>query len=85
MIISFIILGIITFLTTIFSFVPSITELPFGVDAFLVTAMGYFNRIVDVFPPLHTLLVATLIYLSYQFLKVIIKFFFGSHSPFNAM
>lgn len=60
---------ILLFATTVLNmlgaFLPVVTELPFGSDDALVSAIGYFLYVADLFPPLFTLYEALLIYITF--------------------
>lgn len=53
-------------------FLPTVTTLPFGIDAVLVQGMGYFRFMVSVFPPLQVMMQGMLAVISFKLaLKVI--------------
>lgn len=81
MIISAIIRVVIGVLGAIFAFLPTVTELPWGVDQYLSDGMGYFNRIAEVFPPLGVLMDVFLIYIGFKATLLLVKVFLGSRAP----
>jgi hypothetical protein len=45
--------------------IPTTNVLPFGIDDYLITGMGYIRFITVFFPPLGTLITAFLVYLGF--------------------
>lgn len=76
---------LITILGVIFVWLPEVKTLPtiggFDIDAAFVTGLSYFNRILDVFWPIKTVMTAFLILMGYYGLKIIVRFFIGSRAP----
>lgn len=85
MIISLLINVIITILGAIFVWLPRVDKLPnigsFDIDAAMVSGLTYFNRILDVFWPIKTVMTAFLILMGYYGLKMLVRFFLGSRAP----
>lgn len=80
-----IIFWLITFVISIISFIfypfPTITEIPWGVDSFLVNGVGYFKALMEFFPPLSTVFSAFMIYIGFRVSIIVLRFFFGSRAP----
>jgi len=55
-----------SFLNTMLSWLPKITELPFGMDSIAVQAIGSFRAFAEIFPPLQTVLSAFVIYFLFR-------------------
>lgn len=62
---------------------PIITELPWGMDNFLASGMGYYRNLMAFFPPFSTVLTAFLLYLAFRLSIIVLRFFLGSRTPTN--
>jgi len=62
-------------LTAVFSFLPVVEELPFGLDNTFSTGMGYYESIALFFPPFSVILTAFLAYLSFKTTLIILRLF----------
>jgi len=69
----YIILFITNVFNAVFSFLPKVTQLPFGADAFLLTAVGYFNFVVYLVPPLGVMMQVFLAYMGFKVTLVILN------------
>lgn len=81
MIISFLLNAILTGLSVLFSLLPVVEELPFGLDAFFVSGVGGYKQLMAFFPPLETVLIAFGVYLGFRIILLIMRVFLGSNSP----
>jgi len=81
MIFSFILLAVTSFLSFVFAMFPTVTELPWGVDNFVVSGVGYYKALMHFFPPFSTVLNAFLIYIGFRLGILILRFFLGSRTP----
>jgi len=81
MIIQILLSVISAFLYVIFGWLPTITELPFGIDAVFVTAFGWLRYLITVAWPIQVILNCVLYYLSFRLLLLIVKVFLGSRTP----
>lgn len=81
MIIFFLLTFILTFVSFLFSPLPVVDVLPWGVDNFLVSGMGYFRSLMEFFPPFQTVLSAFLLYIGFRALVSFFKLFLGSNTP----
>ena len=59
-------------------------ELPFGLDAYLTTGVGYAKYIMYIFPPFETVFHAALWYLSFRLVLVALRIFRILPSNHNA-
>lgn len=70
----------------IFSWLPQVETLPtiagYDIDAALVTGIGQVNTFLNAFWPLKIMFQGFLFLLGYYAIKIGIRFFFGSRSPF---
>lgn len=70
-------LTLINLFTSVFfvigSFLPTVTELPFGIDSILVQGAGYVHFLGGVFPPLGYLLQAFMYYLGFLLLLKVFR------------
>jgi len=71
----YMILFITNVFNAVFSFLPKVTELPFGADAFLLTAVGYFNFVAYLVPPLGVVMQVFLAYTGFRLTLVILSLF----------
>jgi len=73
MIFFWIVKAIVAFFAAVFFWLPNATELPFGVDEYVVLGVGYFRAMADFFPPLYTVLAAFLIYFTFKITMMSLK------------
>lgn len=81
MIVYLIMLSIGNVLSIMFSFLPSVTTLPYGIDPIAVQAMGYVRAMIVIFPPLGVILQAFLYYLGFRLILAIVKVILGGRAP----
>lgn len=81
MILYLVIQALLFILSLIFAVFPTVETLPWGVDSVLSDGMGYYRTLMDVFPPLSTVLNAVLIYIGYKLAIIVLRFFLGSRTP----
>lgn len=82
--ITYLILRVIILLVGfIFAVFPIITVLPWGVDEFLVSAIGSYRHLAEFFPPLSLLLTLSLLYIGFKLGIIMLRFFLGSRTPSN--
>jgi len=74
---------LISLVGVIFSLFPTIEELPWGVDSFLVQGVGGYKLLATLFPPLSTLMTAFLIFVGFKLSIILLRFFLGSRTPAN--
>lgn len=76
---------IVLFLGAIFSWLPTITNLPnilgFDIDAALVTGMGQFNQFANTFWPLKLMFQGFLVIMIYFGIKMALRFLLGHRAP----
>lgn len=72
---------LVSFLVVILSPLPSVTVLPFGIDAELTTAMGYFNSFLDLVWPLQIIWQCLLWYLGFELVLLVIRVFLPHRLP----
>lgn len=72
---------ILLIIGAIFAFFPTITELPWGVDANLQAGVAGYKLFAEYFPPLTLFLTLTTIYISFKLLMIIMRFFLGHRTP----
>jgi len=81
MITYFVLSALLMLLSTILWIAPTVTELPFGTDTYIVQGVGGVKHLFEFFPPLETLYHAFLIYLLFRVSMLILKIFLGSRTP----
>lgn len=81
MILFFILTFLLTSVSFIFSALPTVTVLPWGIDEFLVSGMGQFRSLMEFFPPFATVLSAFLVYIGFRLTIILLRFFLGSNTP----
>jgi len=81
MIIQLLIQILIGIITIIFSWLPSIETLPFGVDGALTLAVSYFKGATETFPYLEIVWTCFGYLLGFEILLIIVKFFLGNRTP----
>jgi hypothetical protein len=85
MIFYFVLLFITSILTTIFSWLPTVTTLPtingINVDTSLVEAVGMFHAYVTSIWVLGDLFEGVIFYVSYLAIKMALRFFLGHRAP----
>jgi len=75
MIFIFLLQALLFFLNSIFFWMPVVDRLPLGIDAALVTAIGYFKGFMAIFPPLQIIWDAVLWYMCLVILIVTLRWF----------
>lgn len=81
MIIKIFISVIVLIITSITSWLPTVEELPWGLDDLWQTSVASFKAFIEVFPPLQIVFSAFLIYLGFRLTLILIKIFVGSRVP----
>lgn len=66
MLIQLLLISLISILNALTWVLPTVTTLPFGIDAILTTGMGYFVFIAAVFPPLAAIMSGFLFYFGFK-------------------
>lgn len=77
----YLLLGLGTVLTALFSFLPRVTVLPWGIDGWLSSGVGMFDSIVQGFPLFGTVMQAFLLYLGFRLTLKVLKLVMGSRTP----
>lgn len=77
MIFIWIINAFVAFASIIFSWLPHVTTLPWGIDDFLVTTMGYWYAFLQVFWPLQIIWTFCIVYFTYRLSLIVLKFILG--------
>lgn len=72
MLIQLLLVSLISLLNALTVILPTVVELPFGIDDILTTGMGYIVFIIGVFPPLGIMLNGLIFYWTF---KIGLKFF----------
>jgi len=72
---------IIAGLTIVFGWLPTVTVLPWGIDGYLSTGVGYIKGFSVFFPFINTAINAFLIYMGFRLLLIVLKFVLGSRTP----
>jgi len=72
---------IIFVVSLVFAPFPTVTELPWGIDGVVETAMGNFRALMEFFPPFSTVLNAFLLYIAFRLGILVLRFFLGSRTP----
>lgn len=87
MLIQMLIGALISLLVVVFGWLPVVTSLPFGIDSFIVTGVGYVNFISTIFPPLGILYTAFLWVIGWKITLLVIRMipvirhmFIGKHT-----
>lgn len=83
MILSYLFIAIGTMLSAFFSWLPQINTLPFGMDAVLSTAVGYYNYFASMNWPVVYPMQCAMIYLSFELTLLVIRVFLGSRTPIH--
>lgn len=65
----------------IFGWIPEVTTLPFGIDAFVTQSVGQFYAFAVVWWPIQPLISCLLFYLVFSGLMLLLKFLIGSRIP----
>lgn len=81
MIITLLINLIVLLVGVLFSWLPQISELPFGIDSVLVSMVSYYHGATATLPYLGTLFTAFLYVLLFEGVMLILKLFLGSRTP----
>lgn len=71
---------LISLITLLFSWLPDVTILPFGIDTALSYAVQLFHGAMSTLPYLEIVWTCFLYLLGFEILLVILKFFLGSRS-----
>jgi len=66
MLIQLLLISLISLVNALTSWMPTVTELPFGIDPILTTGMGYIVFIGTVFPPIQSMLNAFVFYYTFK-------------------
>lgn len=72
---------IITVFDSLTSWLPQVTELPFGLDTILLTAVGWLQSLVIVFWPIEVILSVFLWYLTFRVGLILLKLIMGTRTP----
>jgi len=64
-----------------FAWVPTVTELPFGIDGFFLDAIGYVESFIHIFWPLQPVWNVLLIYIPIKLSLLVLKVILGSRVP----
>lgn len=59
-------------------------QLPWGLDAIMVTAVGYYKTFEYIFPPIGIVFTATMIYLGFKGIMLVMKLVLGARAPVQA-
>jgi len=70
-------------LEIIFSWLPSVETLPFGIDSALTLAVSYFRGAIDTLPYLEIVWTCFLYLVGFEILMLLLKFFLGHRAPGN--
>lgn len=81
MITAFLLSFVVMVLNMIFSWLPAIEELPFGIDEALTTVFSTWNAFLEFMWPFQILWTATLIWYGFLLLLLALKFFLGNRAP----
>ena len=81
MILQLIITVIIGIFSVIFGWFPEITELPYGIDSVMVTAVSYFHGAMETLPYLTVVWDSFLIVLGIELALLVGKLFLGHRLP----
>lgn len=81
MIFNFILQFFVTFINAVFSILPQITELPFGLDSILTTAVQIFNGAMTTIPYLQIVWTCFLWLMGFEIFLYTMKLFMGSRAP----
>lgn len=77
----YLLVGIGTILSFLFSWLPNVEELPLGMDTAILTATTYFRSFMEIFPPFQVVLTAFLWYIAFKFSMIILNLFLGHRTP----
>jgi len=81
MILQLLIQIVISAITIMFSWLPSVETLPFGIDTILQFAVDLFKGAINTIPYLEVVWICFLYAISFEILLLILKFFLGHRSP----
>lgn len=73
--------ALINVVSALLSWLPVVTSLPFGLDGYLSTGIGFFRDIFSVFPFLSTVLTVALAYLGFRLSLMGVKAVMGNRTP----
>jgi len=85
MILFLLIQALVYLVSLFFAPFPVVEALPFGVDSFLSDGVSYVKYLSEFFPPLSTVITATLFYIGFKLAMIVLKFFLGSRTPTNTI
>lgn len=68
-------------LTDVFSWVPKVTQLPFGIDSFLISAVGYVNSFLTVFWIFQPIWNCFLFYVFFRSIAIAMRLALAERSP----
>ena len=74
---------LISTVNVIFSWLPAVDTLPFGIDSAFISAMMYFNGAIDTLPYLEIVFDSFLYVIGFEVLLLVLKLFLGSRTPHN--
>lgn len=76
---------IISLFNLLLGWLPNVTALPtilgVNLDTTFSNGMGYFNRLVQIFPPLGSVMIAASTYLAFKLLMILLKLVLGHRVP----
>lgn len=81
MILFLLIQALVFAISLIFAPFPVVDQLPWGMDAFFSSGIGYFRYLMDFFPPFSTVLTAFVVYIGVKVAIIVLTFFLGSRTP----
>lgn len=83
MIIQLILHILVSAVNVIFSWLPEVTELPWGIDAILLSGVSQVKAVAVYIPPLTTVLGAFMIYVGFRLTLIVLKLFLGHRTPMH--
>jgi len=83
MIIQLILHILVSAVNVIFSWLPEVNELPWGIDSVLVDAVSQFKAVAVYIPPLTVVLGAFMTYVSFRLTLIVVKLFMGNRTPMH--
>lgn len=81
MLITALIVAVIAILNALTAFLPSVTTLPYGMDGYLIEAIGYWNSFIGIFPPFQDVFNAFCVYLGFRVTLMLLRLIFGHRAP----
>jgi len=85
MIFYYLVLFFTSILNVAFSWMPTVTELPFGIDGFTLTAVGYLQAFVQIFWPIAPFYNFILFYIPFKLAIIVLKVFLGARTPYASV